>query len=46
MGFGLSGSNGTTAMIGADVTIAWLDNNLGVPNAIDYYLTARVQVSS
>ena len=46
MAFGLSGSNASTAMVGADATVAWVDNADGSPNAVDYFITARVQVSS
>jgi hypothetical protein len=39
MGFGLSGSNTTTSMDGADVTIAWLGET--GPMAVDYHLRSR-----
>ena len=42
MSFGISGSNTSTFMVGADVVVAWVDN--GVANAVDYYLTSRQQV--
>ena len=42
MAFGISGSNTSTNMVGADVVVAWVDN--GVANAVDYYLTSRQQV--
>ena len=42
MAFGISGSNTSTNMVGADVVVAWFDN--GVANAVDYYLTSRQQV--
>ena len=45
MAFGLSGRTDSTAMVGADATIAWVDNADGSPNAVDYYITARTQVS-
>lgn len=45
MGFGLSGNSNRTNMVGADATIAWVDNADGTPNAKDYYLTERTQVS-
>ena len=45
MGFGLSGSPTETFMIGADATIAWVDGRTTSPNAVDYYLTSRAQVS-
>ncbi len=44
MGFGLSGRPGFTYMVGADATIAWLDNRNGMPNAVDYFITGRTQV--
>ena len=44
MAFGISGSNTSTFMVGADVVVAWVDN--GVANAVDYYLTSRQQVSN
>ncbi len=44
MGFGLSGSNSSTFMVGADATIAWVDNLEGTPNAEDYHLSGRFQV--
>jgi len=28
----------------SDVTIAWLDNSDGQPNAVDYFITERAQV--
>ena len=43
MSFGISGSNSSTDMIGADVVVVWVKN--GVANAVDYILTARQQVS-
>lgn len=43
MAFGLSGNPDSTFMIGADATVAWVDNAMGMPNAVDYYNTARVQ---
>ena len=42
MAFGISGSDTSTNMVGADVVVAWVDN--GVANAVDYYLTSRQQV--
>ena len=33
----------STFMVGADATVAWV-NSMGMPNAVDYFLTARVQV--
>ena len=44
MGFGVSGDASATFMVGADVTIAWLDNRDGQPNAVDYFITGRAQV--
>ena len=43
MAFGISGSNTSTNMVGADVVVTWI-NNIG-PSAVDYYLTNRQQVS-
>ncbi len=43
MAFGLSGRTTGTFMIGADATVAWVDNREGTPNAVDYFLTQRVQ---
>ena len=44
LAFGISGSNTRTDMIGADVIVVWVSN--GQPNAVDYLLTARQQVST
>ena len=44
MAFGLSASSEATFMIGADATVAWVDSNTGMPNAVDYILTQRIQV--
>ena len=44
MGFGLSGNPAETFMVGSDVTIAWLDNQNGQPNAVDYFINGRAQV--
>ena len=46
MAFGLSGSNSSTLMDGADVTVVWFQSSL-VPRAQDYHLRRnnRVQVS-
>ena len=44
MGFGVSGDASATSMVGADVSIAWLDNRDGRPNAVDYFITERSQV--
>lgn len=46
MGFGFSGSSTHTSMVGADATIAWVDNDMGRPYALDYFLSQRTQVSS
>ena len=43
LGFGLSGSDTQTLMLGADATIAWVDEN-GMAQAQDYYLGNYVQV--
>ena len=43
LSFGISGSNTSTDMIGADVVVVWVND--GVANAVDYILTARQQVS-
>ena len=43
MAFGISGSNTSTNMVGADVVVTWITSN--VPSAVDYYLTERQQVS-
>lgn len=45
MGFGLSGSTTSTLMQGADVTIAYVDENEG-PVAVDYFLSAYTQVGN
>ena len=44
MAFGLSGSSSFTFMVGADATVTWVDSAMGMPNAVDYFLTERVQV--
>ena len=43
MAFGISGSTTSTNMVGADVVVTWINDD--GPNAIDYYLTSRQQVS-
>jgi len=43
MGFGISGSNTSTNMIGADVVVVYVKNE--VAYAVDYLLTSRQQVS-
>ena len=42
MAFGISGSNTSTNMVGADVVVTWINDDGA--NAIDYYLTSRQQV--
>ena len=44
MAFGISGSDVSTNMVGADVVVTWINDN--GPNAVDYYLTRRQQVAS
>jgi hypothetical protein len=44
LGFGLSGSDTQTLMLGADATIAWVDEN-GMAQAQDYFLENYVQVT-
>ena len=43
LGFGLSGSDSATLMIGADATIVWVDRE-DQPHAEDYYLSAYIPV--
>ena len=43
MAFGISGSNTSTNMVGADVVVTWINDN--GPSAVDYYLTDRQQVA-
>ena len=45
MGFGLSGATDRTSMLGADATIAYVDDDTG-PTAVDYYLSGYVQVTA
>lgn len=45
MGFGVSGSDNETKMIGSDVAIAYLGKN-GMPNAFDYKIDAKAPVSN
>ena len=45
MGFGISGRDSSTYMVGADATIAWLDKTTGRPDAVDYHLAGRFQVN-
>ena len=42
MAFGISGSDTSTNMVGADVVVTWIND--GGPSAVDYYLTDRQQV--
>ena len=42
MAFGLSGSNSTVQMVGADAVVTW--HNSEGTRAVDYYLSARAQV--
>lgn len=44
MGFGLSGLTDRTLMLGADATIAYVDDDTG-PTAVDYHLSGYVQVA-
>ena len=39
MAFGISGSNTSTNMVGADVVVTWINDD--GPSAVDYYLTSR-----
>ena len=43
MAFGISGDDTRTFMVGADVVVTWVDGD--GPQAVDYYLSGRVQVS-
>merc|ERR1712226_714767 len=43
MGFGLSGDNERTKVVGGDVTVAWMDHASGQGYAEDYYLDAKSQ---
>ena len=43
MAFGISGSNTSTNMTGADVVVTWINDD--GPRAVDYYLTDRQQVA-
>ena len=43
--FGLSGSTEGISMSNADVTVTWVDSNDASANAVDYFLSSRVQVS-
>ncbi|XP_064398268.1 protein Skeletor, isoforms B/C-like isoform X4 [Halichondria panicea] len=42
MGFGVSGSDSSTLMVGGDPTITWVDSS-SQPNARDYHLSAYTQ---
>ena len=44
MGFGLSGNDSSTYMVGGDAIIAGVDTT-GYPFAVDYFLAGRHQVS-
>ena len=44
MAFGISGSNTSTNMVGADVVVTWINND--GPRAVDYYLIDRQQVQN
>ena len=44
LGFGVSGSDTQTLMLGADATIAWVDEK-GIAQAQDYFLGNYVQVN-
>ncbi|XP_072030814.1 uncharacterized protein [Amphiura filiformis] len=39
LGFGISGSDTRTLMIGADVAIGWIDQNTNIGHVKDYYLS-------
>ena len=43
MAFGISGDDAITFMVGADVVVAWVEQD-GVANAVDYYINERQQV--
>ena len=43
MAFGLSGSDSAVQMVGADAVVTWHDSE--GTGAVDYYLSARAQVS-
>ncbi|KAB7495687.1 Protein Skeletor, partial [Armadillidium nasatum] len=43
MAFGISGSDTRSAMVGGDVTVAWLDQVTGSGEAVDYILNAKSQ---
>ena len=44
MAFGISGAEGKTRMIGADVTVAYFNRDDSKFQADDYYLSAKSQV--
>ena len=45
MAFGLSGSDTSSAMIGSDVAVAWIDQQTEHAQVQDYYLNSQQQVS-
>ncbi|XP_014666234.1 PREDICTED: protein Skeletor, isoforms B/C-like isoform X2 [Priapulus caudatus] len=45
MSFGLSGSNHSSQMVGADVVVAWIEKSTGAARAVDYSLRDRSQCS-
>ena len=45
LGFGISGSDTRTLMIGADITAVWIDRDSNQGRVDDYYLSAYGQVS-
>ena len=42
MAFGISGSDSSVEMVGADAVVTWHDSE--GTGAVDYYLSARAQV--
>ena len=44
MAFGISGADGRTQMIGADVTVAYHEANTDKFHAVDYYISSKSQV--
>jgi len=43
MAFGRSGPDRNASMVGGDVTIIWIEKQLGRPQAVDYFLKSRQQ---
>ena len=43
MSFGLSGDDKQSVMVGADVVVAWVDQNTLNGYAVDYFLDAKAQ---